>query len=319
MQVITTELFQQILIDPAVNKNVNRLQIVSGYVTAGMAIKHMGDLQKYLEERKPKDREMNIDVIVGMGKRDGINRAQHHALQRLVNENHVDINFTCRYSTAGYPVHAKTYCWLENGMPHDAFLGSANYTLTGFVQGQIESMTNADGMSIVKFYDEMKKNSIDCLADDDQINAYINFYDKENKAKQERSITISLLEKRTGKTPEKSGINWGHREARNPDQAYLSIPAKIYKGDFFPLRNQDFTVITDDGQTFLMVRAQDDGKALHTPQNNSIIGKYLRERMELKPGTYVKKEHLMKYGRTDITFSKIDNETYRLNFGVNKK
>lgn len=63
-----------------------------------------------------------------------------------------------------------------------------------------------------------------------------------------------------------------------------------------------------------MVVAQDSGKALHTPENNSILGRYLRNRMGLPSGIYVTREHLDRYGRTDIEFRRIGPKLYQLDF-----
>ena len=64
-----------------------------------------------------------------------------------------------------------------------------------------------------------------------------------------------------------------------------------------------------------MVVAQDGDKALHTPKDNSILGRYLRRRMGLPYGAYVTREHLDTYGRTDITFCRVSDRLYHLDFG----
>ena len=68
-----------------------------------------------------------------------------------------------------------------------------------------------------------------------------------------------------------------------------------------------------------MVSAQQGGKALHTPQNNGYIGKYIRNRLGLASGEYVTLDHLLEYGRTDITFRKENEETYHLDFRPNMR
>jgi len=54
--------------------------------------------------------------------------------------------------------------------------------------------------------------------------------------KDEDTITLSLLVKRTGETPGRSGINWGHRSNRDRNQAYINIPADKMRSGFFPER-----------------------------------------------------------------------------------
>jgi hypothetical protein len=77
-------------------------------------------------------------------------------------------------------------------------------------------------------------------------------------------------------------------------------------------------VVTDDGKDFFCVRAQKDkeGQAIETPKNNSLLGEYFRYRLGLKNGEFITRTHLEKYGRTDVTFYKIDDEGYYMDFSV---
>ena len=77
-----------------------------------------------------------------------------------------------------------------------------------------------------------------------------------------------------------------------------------------------FTINTDDNKTLIATRAQQNGKAIHTPHNNSLIGEYFRMRLGLPNGAFVQKEDLIRYGRTDVDFYKIDDETYYMDFSV---
>ncbi|OFX27910.1 MAG: hypothetical protein A2X08_05875 [Bacteroidetes bacterium GWA2_32_17] len=130
------------------------------------------------------------------------------------------------------------------------------------------------------------------------------------------SVTLTLLDSDTRETPKRSGINWGQRDRREHNQAYINIPAKVGRSGFFPERYETFTVVTDDNKQMICVRAQDEGKGLHSTLNNSLLGEYFRYRLGLKSGEFVTKEHLLKYGRTDITFYKIDAENYLMDFSV---
>ncbi len=101
---------------------------------------------------------------------------------------------------------------------------------------------------------------------------------------------------------------------REPNQAYIRLPANIYSTDFFPEIGAHFTVHTDDNKVLICSRAQQNGKAIHTPHNNSLIGQYFRNRLGLASGAFVRREDLLRYGRTHIDFYKIDNETYYMDF-----
>ena len=82
----------------------------------------------------------------------------------------------------------------------------------------------------------------------------------------------------------------------------------------FPQITEHFTVLTDDNQVLLCTRAQEHGKAIHTPLNNSEIGIYFRQRLNVLLGAPVLKEHLEQYGRFDVCFYKIDEETFFMEF-----
>lgn len=304
------DLFDEVLVSPLKKKGVNRLQIVSGFATASMADKHMEILAAL-------ERQVGIDLIVGMTQQNGIEKAQHYALQKLAKDQPYGMDFTCRYVVTGNPVHAKTYCWFNGKQPVAGFIGSANYTLTGFGGFQTEVMEHADGWSAADFYKQVKRQTMDCL--DKKIEDMITLMETRKIQDEGEAITLSLLEKRTGETPKRSGINWGQRDNRDRDQAYINLPAKIGRSDFFPERSRQFTVLTDDQKSFIMVRAQDKGKGLQTTQSNALLGKYLRKRMGLASGQYVTLEHLVRYGRTDVTFTKIDNETFLLDFQPEEK
>ena len=302
------DLFHRVLLDSATQPGINRLQIVSGFATAGMADRHMEHLQKM-------GKAINIELIVGMTRQIGIEKAQHYAFRKLAGELPYGMGFSCRYVVRGNPVHAKTYCWMREKEPCLAFVGSANYTLTAFGRGQIESMAEANQQSVMEFHRRVRRNTIDC--NDGDVEQEVLLTETREITDDGESVTLSLLDKRTGKPPEKSGINWGQRSDRNRNQAYINIPMGVGSSGFFPKRSEQFTVLADDGYSFIMVRAQDGGKGIHTTQDNSLLGGYLRARIGVKSGEYVTLQHLVEYGRTDITFTKIDEETYLMDFRPN--
>jgi hypothetical protein len=66
----------------------------------------------------------------------------------------------------------------------------------------------------------------------------------------------------------------------------------------------------------ICTRAQDNAKAVHTPHNNSLIGEYFRSRLGVPSGGPVKLINLNRYGRHDVDFYKIDDETYFMDFSI---
>ena len=311
---IYEDLFQQVLIDPAYDVRGGRLRIVSGFATANMADRHMEHLRQL-------DLDVSIELIIGMTIQHGIEEAHHSAFCKMMEQASWGIDFNCRYVVRGNPVHAKSYVWLDHkGKPMEAFCGSANYTMTGFGRAQIETMAPADSGDVNEFHDYILRNTSDCIQPhiDTQITLLQSRKGFEERSPLE-SVALSLLDSRTRETPPKSGINWGQRPGRNKNQAYINIPVGIGRSGFFPDRYERFTVLTDDGDNFICVRAQDEGKGLQTTQDNSLLGAYLRARMRVGSGECVTRQHLIEYGRTDVTFSKIDPETYLMDFRPNQE
>lgn len=129
------------------------------------------------------------------------------------------------------------------------------------------------------------------------------------------SVELSLLT-RDGQMPTISGLNWGQREGREPNQAYIKVPSTVYNTDFFPDTAVPFTITTDDGKVFNCTIAQQNGKAIHTPASNSLFGAYFRERLGVPSGELVTLEALEQYGRTSVTVTKLDDTSYSMDFSI---
>lgn len=132
-----------------------------------------------------------------------------------------------------------------------------------------------------------------------------------------RGVRVSLLDRR-GNLPQRSGLNWGQRpeESREPNQAYFRLPAKIYRSDFFPERPTHFILqnMRNENDIFFATRAQDNGKAIHSTENNSIIGKWVRDQLGVPHGQAISTEDLVSYGKTFIDFYRVNDETYLFDF-----
>ncbi|MGI9307363.1 MAG: restriction endonuclease PLD domain-containing protein [Gammaproteobacteria bacterium] len=317
---LTDKFYQDVLLAPV--KRGATLYIVSGYATAAMAARHMQDIHKRREIS-----DVKICLIIGMTAKDGISETNHRGICSLVKKPAHKHQFECRYIPEDQkPVHAKTYAWFDGGNPICGFVGSANYTQSGFFSGQREAVEKSSPREILQYYKKMEKISRPCshadvqgLIKEDEDAKYLREDSNggDSGSGNMKSIISSLLDK-SGNLPKRSGLNWGQRpEARRePNQAYIRLPVVISRTGFFPARGQHFTLHTDDGQVMLCNIRQDDGKAIHSTQSNSIIGTYFRHRLGVPLGELVLKEHLLNYGRTDITFYKIDDENYFMDFSV---
>lgn len=320
---ISETLFKKILIEPA--SRCNHLKIISGYASPAMANKHISTLPQGI----------SISLIVGMVSQDGIGIGGHQGFQALNSELKT---FNCNYVISTPAVHIKSYIWLRDGVPKIAFTGSGNYSQNAFFGGTVESFAEDDPSDCDNLFNSISKGSINCL--DSEVDNKVKFYQEiykrnyvarafeETAAIEESPVVItencvdlSLLSTRTGETHNAgAGLNWGQstatRKRSSPDEAYIAIPAHISRSGFFPDRARHFTMITDDGFSFDCVVAQDGDKALETPKDNSILGKYFKRRIGMPLGDFVYKQHLVNYGRTSVKICKIDDETYFLDFSV---
>ena len=323
---LSDKLFKKVLVDP-VSAGADELFIVSGYATSAMAFHHLNNLKTELHK------DVKVNLIIGMCILDGLSESNHLGFKKIMDEDFKD-NFTCSYIMNMPPLHSKVYSWCKGKVPIVGFVGSANYTQTAFYEKQRECLVETDSAKCLKYFQSLIKDTIYCnhieVEDSIQIYPDASFarYKRPSKAKEipvaetpevkiagVPYVKVSLLAK-DGTLPERSGLNWGQRpeEHRDPDQAYIKLPAEIYKTDFFPPIGLHFIVQTDDGKILTCSRAQQNGKAIHTPHNNSLLGQYFRNRLGLAEGEFVKSEHLEKYGRADIGFYKIEDETYYMDF-----
>ena len=262
--------------------------------------------------------------------RDGLSKTNHRGFQSLV-ENDLSGNFNCSYLINRPPVHSKVYTWVKDDIPVMAFAGSANYSQQAFIgNSQREVATKCDPATAYDYYNSLIDESIYCNHQDaEEVITLYNDNRAVNSTKDsveeetaEYDATTGLehelisLINRSGEISQRSGLNWGQRGNREPNQAYIPLKVNVYNTDFFPPVAQHFTIHTDDGKILICTRAQENGKAIHTPQNNSLIGEYFRFRLGVANGNLVTMRDLTSYGRTDIDFYKIDEENYYMDFSV---
>lgn len=318
---ISEELYNETLIKPLA-RGANQLYIVSGYASPTMASRHIKDILDHTKD-------FSISLIVGMCTLDGLDIATHKGFVSLM-DNSSDIGFECKYVCNDPPVHSKVYIWCKDEEPMVAFTGSANYTQPAFSIHRKEVLTVCSAERAFEYYEEIEPNTIFC--NHGEVEDYIKITKKKTPKRtegtgeiehselvlpQDEKVTLSLLQ-RGGDVGTRSGLNWGQRPGREPNQAYIPLPRNIAQSGFFPLDKTQFSVITDDNK-YLIVRVEQEGdKAITTPLNNSLIGEYFRNRLGLANGQYITKADLDKYGRTDVVFHKIDDETFYMDFSVKR-
>lgn len=321
---ITEKIFDRVLIEPAVS-GADKLYVVSGYATSAMAFHHLNIL------RNEYGTDIQVRLIVGMCPNDGLSVSNHRGFQQLAKDEFPGI-FECSYIMKLPSVHSKVYAWFKEDLPICGFAGSANYTQNAFHSLQREALTDCKAEDVFAYFQSLSGDTIYCTHNEAEnfILLYNDRYARKEKHYEESvrrkdempshlyglsRVKISLLT-RNGTVGERSGLNWGQRPGRNRNQAYIGLTSEIYRTDFFPERKIHFTVLTDDNKVLICTRAQDNAKAIHTPHRNSDIGEYFRRRLGIPSGDAVNLEDLIKYGRTDVDFYKIDNETYFMDFSV---
>ncbi len=320
---LTKNLFNDILLEPA-KKGGNKLYIVSGYATAAMVFHHLDLLKNF--------NKTSIELIVGMCSLDGLSESNHRGFQQISND--YSKQFKCSYVIKPPAVHSKIYAWFRGDKPLYAYAGSANYTQTAFFNKQREVVTECSPEECLEYFESIIDDTIYCTHNDAE--NFVQIYKDQQYARLRREKIIEAGEEtdetvliglphekisfldRSGKLPARSGLNWGQRpeEKREANQAYIKLPSSVYRTSFFPPVGEHFTVHTDDNKVLICTRAQQNGKAIHTPHNNSLIGLYFRNRLGLSSGAFVKKSDLLAYGRTDIDFYKIDDENYYMDFSI---
>lgn len=318
---ITTDITRTVLFDPLV-LDVNELYIVSGYATPTMLSWYIKNL--YHKTRTP----IKISLLVGMVPFDGLSVSVHEGFVQLIRDDKPQEiqKLECSYIYDDPAVHSSLFIWAKDGVPQRAFAGSAYFVQSSFVgHHRQETMELCNPKEAMRYYESLIGRSI--YAQHAEIEEYVQIHpthpvlDRENtllegiNTAQARYETVALsLVTRTGKPGTRSGLNWGQRPGRNPNEAYISLPSKIAKSGFFPLEKRHFTAITDDRHQLILRIEQQNDKAITTPARNSDLGEYFRNRLGLANGAFVTRADLEKYGRTDVVFMKLDEETYYMDF-----
>ena len=305
-------LYKKILVSPV--KSATHLYILSGYASATFAKKHLEDCLK----DNPK---LKINLIIGMYRKGA---PDHDAFVDLINK--YPDNFYGYYFQGRPDIHCKVYAWFNEDSPLSGFSGSANYSQNGFYEkNQGNQMHEDNSEDIYKYFNSKLTETIKIENYEPSIEKQI-ITDKYSGAllpgkckwiETDVSVRISLL-KINGELPMISGLNWGQRPPREPNQAYLRIPVDAQKEGFLPKKKCTFTLLTDDKKTFDCVMQGNgkngSGKQFSTTNNNSELGLYFRNRLGIPPNKMVYKKDLENYGRTDFFLKKINDETFFLDF-----
>ncbi len=278
----------------------------------------------------------NTRVIYGMYGSDGIQTNLHDALIKIQNQfNNINIFYS------DLPVHSKCYVWRNNGQIIHALVGSANFSTNGLTTPfrEILAETTFDTFKPLNDYiNRILQNSYSCLE--------IVVVEKQGITNEDNECKMSLLMD-DGQTHNASGLNWGYMangqpaEKRGINDACIPIRIEHLRifPDLFPQKqiypiqedgrgraqrhNDAIEILWDDGMSMegLLEGSQPLDTILYPKQISSFpsksqMGEYLRNRIGVPLGQPVRRFHLDKYGRTDISVSKIGDGIYKFDFSV---
>ncbi len=332
---ITQNFDETIIYNPA--KNFDHLKIITAFTDCERISTHMIKLLDGIKAKEFKN-NLSVEIILGMAK-SSISEKKHHNICRLIKQlNNPKLSISCRYIYENKEVHSKIYIWGNKNSAELAFCGSLNYTINAFYKRR-ESLAPCNAAAALDYWNEIYKDTKNCLdkeiykilkssktpiQKDEELDADDEDYDFYNKQKPLDILKVSLLKADDSDTGYGSGINWGIRPngtKRNLNQAYIPYNQKDKKEGFFPDRIKPddkncpiFRVITKDFGAFHMRMAQANNKALHSAENNAILGEWIRHKIGVPQGSYVTKQMLVNYGKTFVVFRKYPNNVYLLDF-----
>lgn len=291
---------------------------------------------------------IHATIIYGMYGSDSISAPLHRALLKLQEKmSNVDIF----YSTI--PVHSKVYFWKEGEDITRALIGSANFSVSGLRNDYKEVLTDMNKSSFpnfISYYEYVRERCISCKDPNIKVRkvskvARTSLQIQPFLAK--GICRISFLDKK-GFVPKKSGLNWGCSPAHvSKGDAYIRITMEYIRmfPNLFPPKkyvdgiinenstgrknreNDEVELIWDDGTIMVgllegkMYNKQDGmlyPKQISTSPQKSILGKYLRDRLNVSLDHLITKTDLKRYGRDHIDISLIGEGIYYMDFSVNK-
>ncbi|UTR10191.1 NgoFVII family restriction endonuclease [Evansella sp. LMS18] len=317
-----TNLYEHLFFNPYY-QDYRNLTIITSEATSSFLFRIIDDFP-----------DIEINLVIGMSKYTGVNLWDHEEFKRITSENK---NIKIMYYNGRKPIHFNMYYWKSTSLFSNdlLFSGTASFTWKSFRDRQ--EIINSANDANFNILDE--KDFINC--NKDNIEEYIALNDLSlNQHKDGIFITnshgstvvyhlpasslqftdLSLKKNKSEDIHDKSGLNWGQRDGREPNQAYIPVPIEVHKEypGFFPEKKEEFTLLTDNGENFICVMAQDNRKAIESSKSNSVLGKYFRSRLNVPHGQKVTNSDLANYGRDYVRIYKIDSETYFMDFSEKK-
>lgn len=322
----TTDLFQEILVNPYSSGKANELLVVSGYASPKMLAQHLQAINQVGRENK-----FTLRLIIGMAGGANFSPAATAAFIGLMLDN-------TRFSSQVFAprsrvnVHSKLYVWIKAEQPVEAWIGSANYSRLAF--GLTSESDYRDEVMVKADPEKSLNYALDILNDSDLLR------DEIPRANSTLTQEIEVIRESSGfvlpETMDSSryaicplvnsrtkevhnpgaGLNWGQpsdgRSRADTEAAYIPVPSRFR--EFFPPTGELFETQCADGQVLILARGQQGGKALATPSSNSILGRYFRLILGVGPGEPVTTQDLERFGSDCVVFEKSREGNFSLHF-----
>lgn len=295
--------------------------------------------------------ELNFKVtVIGGMYPTGMKKRLWNSLEKIKKENK-----DLKLFFSKTEIHSKIYMWRKNEKILGALIGSANFSSNGLRTDYRESLaevTNDSFNPLINYFKLIKENSTETpyLAQcDDTIS--LEGYQSPDFDELKYSCELPLYSLRSKQVSEKSGLNWGLADGHVAEgDAYITLTKEIIKNNphlFHPYddeyisptrrsRNSDpIEIIWDDG--FVMAASFEGTQEIDEKRypkqiasysaelpvlngekisKKSILGRYLRKRLNVSINHKITLKDLKKYGRTSITFSLIEPGIYYADFSI---
>lgn len=115
---------------------------------------------------------------------------------------------------------------------------------------------------------------------------------------------------------EKSGLNQWNAGGRKRDfgEVYIPIPSEIHRqfSNFFPPRDEHFSLKIPTGEVFSAKVCQDNSKALMTNPNKALSDWLLRKVFQVAEGELLTIEKMEKLGFDSVIIIKEDNGNFKI-------
>ncbi len=307
---------QSLLVNKEKHILCDELCIISGYIG-------IDPIREILESKN-----LKVTLIYGLAN-EGIQEKLLLSLQEIHNDLDKNISILCPSISS----HAKLYLWKYKGEIVYGLNGSANFSSNGLLTQFRELLSEVNKVDFREFNDYYETIFESCKPITE-----VTFKKKSKEAYKRTEeleifdgycITDSLL-------AEGSKINWGHGAAKNNVRdSYIPLRKCdiLNFPDLFPPKsankglgyadNEPIDVIWDDGESMVCLfegSTEIDSirypNKISTYKSKRLLGDYLRYRLGLDKGVKVTAEDFSKYGRDNITISKINEGSYYFDFSV---